>query len=521
MNNKTTKLVLLAISIILVLFACSNPVEQTETLNNDVEEGPMNHYTGDPHGHNPGPGLPDEMYPYPQSIIMPNRIMIRPSVTDDGTAITDAYMTDSIIEYYYKWKNDFIEYGNLKGGSTKYAYVKQNMYEEGIGVIATSSEAMGYGMIIMVIMASEDPEAHAIFDALYRTVKLCPSTRNPELMSWIGFGDDINDIDRDDSASDGDMDIAFALFMAHDQWRLGGGFMYNDEAMARINAIYDENISFKGEDSIRINLGDSTLSSESETRISDWMPSHFKLFRYRERRFGEDYSSSTADEREREWRRLMQRTDDHINEVDNSGTGLVPDFARGESNMNPLTGNWLETEYDGFYYYNACRYPLRMAAYISQFYQPMFLYADDVEDIHSSNYHDKLTTLIDWAIEKCGAENPEDFLSGYKLNGDDLPDHDENPGPDNNYDCPAFIGPITAGAVAGTIGMSLKAGGFTINTFSPNVADHQYWLANGFKYLEDNFKPYDDEPYDNGYFDSTIGLLSMFVIAGNWWAPYL
>ncbi len=48
--------------------------------------------------------------------------------------------------------------------------------------------------------------------------------------------------------------------------------------------------------------------------------------------------------------------------VDEYKTGLLPDFIIRDSSGNyiPSPANFLESDYDGYYYYNSCRTPWRI-----------------------------------------------------------------------------------------------------------------------------------------------------------------
>ncbi len=100
----------------------------------------------------------------------------------------------------------------------------------------TTSEGQGYGMLIMATMGnkflpvlsetggvSPSPRARVIFNGLWRYAKAHPTQSNNGLMDWEtnGPGADgpgIDGVIHDDSAFDGDADMALALFMAHRQW---------------------------------------------------------------------------------------------------------------------------------------------------------------------------------------------------------------------------------------------------------------------------------------------------------------
>src|SRR5258708_24993330 len=104
------------------------------------------------------------------------------------------------------------------------------------------SEGHGYGMVIIPLMAGHDANAQKDFDALYTVFHKFGSINDPNLMSWSvqqgckipnGVGDFA------DSATDGDLDIAFGLLLADRQWGSTGAFNYLAEAkkvMASIKA---------------------------------------------------------------------------------------------------------------------------------------------------------------------------------------------------------------------------------------------------------------------------------------------
>ena len=96
----------------------------------------------------------------------------------------------------------------------------------------TVSEAHGYGMLITAHMAGHDPKAKAYFDGLYRYFRAHPSKINPELMAWKqgDTGQAVVNVGGVDSATDGDMDIAYALLLADRQWGSDGEINYLAEA---------------------------------------------------------------------------------------------------------------------------------------------------------------------------------------------------------------------------------------------------------------------------------------------------
>lgn len=76
-------------------------------------------------------------------------------------------------------------------------------------------------MLITAYMAGHDADAQTYFDGLYRFYKAHPSSIDPALMAWQQAKDssgNIVDTSGSDAATDGDMDIAYALLLADKQW---------------------------------------------------------------------------------------------------------------------------------------------------------------------------------------------------------------------------------------------------------------------------------------------------------------
>src|SRR5262249_20304634 len=73
-------------------------------------------------------------------------------------------------------------------------------------------------MITFALMAGHDPEAKSIFDSMNRVRKAFPSTLDRRLMSWAVPSSGNRTVEPQDPATDGDMDMAYALLLAHDQW---------------------------------------------------------------------------------------------------------------------------------------------------------------------------------------------------------------------------------------------------------------------------------------------------------------
>ena len=118
---------------------------------------------------------------------------------------------EAVNQYYSFWKGKYLIPSVRFPGEWKVNY-------DGMG--ATVSEAMGYGMLITACMADTDPEAKKYFDGLDAFRKHFPSSINHACMCWkIPANEKPR---KDDSATDGDLDMAYALLLAHQRW--GEGF---------------------------------------------------------------------------------------------------------------------------------------------------------------------------------------------------------------------------------------------------------------------------------------------------------
>jgi endo-1,4-beta-D-glucanase Y len=158
--------------------------------------------------------------PFPQALDFPNTI--KPN------NVSQPSMNNSVTSFYEYWKSTYLKPSNGKTPGGYFVYVS---VESGT---KTVSEAHGYGMIISALLAGYDPAAKTYFDGMYYFYKDHPSTIDADLMSWIISSDE--DAAKDeDSATDGDMDIAYALLLAHDQWGSAGAINYLAEAKRIIN----------------------------------------------------------------------------------------------------------------------------------------------------------------------------------------------------------------------------------------------------------------------------------------------
>jgi endo-1,4-beta-D-glucanase Y len=172
--------------------------------------------------------------------------------------------------FYRQWKDRYLRSGSpCSPGLT---YVITN-HEESM----TVSEAHGYGMIILAFMAGEDPDAQRLFDEAFAYFRAHPSEYDDDRMAW-SQNDSCQDSNGANSATDGDLDIAYALLLADKQWGSAGSINYRAEADRVISAIARGDVDSSN---TYLLLGDWVSAGSQHynaTRSSDFMPGHLATF---------------------------------------------------------------------------------------------------------------------------------------------------------------------------------------------------------------------------------------------------
>ncbi len=271
----------------------------------------------------------------------------------------ESVLVKETINFYDYWKEKYLVQNPYVTDETQYYvfYGDQTYSEAGYEVEVTVSEAHGYGMLIAASMSDYDNEAKKIFDGMYRYYQSHLSEIGPNLMAWQQNDNGkaiVNSSSGADSATDGDMDIAYALLMADSIWGSDGEINYKQSAVDVINDIMTYEVN---KTDWVLQLGDWVYGSSendtyySATRSSDFIMQYMPVF-----------AEATGDER---WLKLYENTYNIINKiVDKYGTGILPDFIIKDSATGefiPAPANLLESENDGNYYYNACRTPWRIS----------------------------------------------------------------------------------------------------------------------------------------------------------------
>jgi endo-1,4-beta-D-glucanase Y/chitodextrinase len=319
-----------------------------------------------------------ELKPFPQQVSYSG--IIKPN------HVSQSSMNNSVAAYYDYWKSAHLRnnLASLPGGY----YVKGDITGDADGFTPLgTSEGQGYGMIITVLMAGYDSNARTIYDGLFKTARAFKSPNNANLMGWV-VADSAGAQGHFDSATDGDLDIAYSLILADRQWGSAGTINYLAEAKKMItNGIKVSNVTTNN----RLNLGDWDTKDALNTRPSDWMLSHLRAF-----------YDVTGDQT---WLNVLNNLYTLYSQFTasySSSTGLISDFVVGNP-PQPAPQNYLdEFPETNEYNYNASRVPLRIV-------MDYALYGDT----RGKTIADKIAV---WIKGKTSG-NPNNVKDGYQLNG--------------------------------------------------------------------------------------------------------
>ncbi|WP_437573746.1 glycosyl hydrolase family 8 [Sorangium sp. So ce887] len=352
--------------------------------------------------------------------------------------------------FYWQWKSRYVE-----PGCQPDEYRIRASTGDGAHVV---SEGQGYGMLIAVMMAGQDAQAQTIFDGLHRYNRRHPSQNNPDLMAWAQDSS-CRDVLDHDSATDGDLDIAYALLLAHEQWGSSGAIDYAAAATRVLNAIATSNVN---PTTRLVNLGDWAKWPDDPlyyyaTRSSDWMLGHFRSF----------IGHPSTD-----WSRVLTAHQTLIEAMQSryaSATGLLPDFIidTQKATPRPANANFLEAPHDGSYSWNASRVPWRLG-----------IDAAISGDARSRNAVSKISS---WIRGKTGGD-PRNIRAGYTLAGRAI----------ESYNDMVFMAPFAVAATA-------DSGG-------------QAWLDSLWSQIVST-APTED------YYGDSLKLLSMLCVSRNWMTP--
>lgn len=204
----------------------------------------------------------------------------------------------------------------------------------------TVSEAQGYGMNIVPLMAGYDDQAKTIFDGMWKFVQ--DHRDGKGLFQWKIDGKTCKyaDTGTPDSATDGDLDVGYGLILADKQW---GG--YSAAAKDWLAKIYQHDVASDGHLKIADDAGDDG------TRPSDFMLDHLRAFA----------KYDTA----HDWNKVVTRTEQLITQFTakySPNANLLSDFVVGANTTSPkpAPADYLENQPDNIVGYNSVRVPWHM-----------------------------------------------------------------------------------------------------------------------------------------------------------------
>lgn len=321
----------------------------------------------------------------------------------DKTAAESDAVTQETKDFYAEWKEKYVMQNPYTDEVQYFVCYGEETYEDTHRETeVTVSESHGYGMLIAASMAQYDKDSKELFDGMYRFYSAHTSEIGPHLMAWqqADNGTEIINVSGADSATDGDMDIAYSLLMADYIWGSSGEIDYKQSAVNVINDImtYEVNKS----DWI-LQLGDWAYELDegeryyAATRASDFIVQYMPVF-----------AGATGDDR---WLNVYDATYNIINSfTEQYGTGILPDFIVKDNSTGkfvPAPANFLESENDGNYYYNSCRTPWRIGM--------DYLVSGNTDALNFAN------KLNDFIIASSGGD-PWEIMSGFTPDGKPVAD---------------------------------------------------------------------------------------------------
>jgi len=356
-------------------------------------------------------------------------------------------LDSEVKDFYGQWKKRFIK--NVPGKPENFVWFDEKGQKQCV------SEGQGYGMVIVALMSGYDPEAKNVYDRLFRYYLAHPSGRGKYLMGWAqnNQGKDVDNT----SATDGDMDIAYSLLLAHEQWGDKAGIDYLGAAKNMIDAIMEYEIDHQTWSVLLSDAVEQDSKDYFDMRSSDFMPSYFKAFA------GVTNDSRWTKVTDSNYRLFLAMEDKYSPEA-----GLVPDFIVGINKQpKPAPPHFLESRYDGCYNYNACRVPWRIAT--------DYLLTGDKRA-------KAIADRINRWIRQTTNNDTYNLSAGYTLAGNDIKGR--------YFEALSFSAPFAVSAMVDQ--------------------KNQVWLTHLWAYLA-GFKLKDFDYYDN-----TIKLLDMIILSGNY-----
>jgi endo-1,4-beta-D-glucanase Y len=248
---------------------------------------------------------------------------------------SEATRDAAVKKQYDSWKANYLVHGCASN-----EYYVSTKGDDDAPHNGTVSEAQGYGMNIVPLMAGYDTNAKAEFDGLWQLVKNHRDSHG--MMQWKldGLTCKYADSGTPDGATDGDLDIGYGLVLADKQW---GG--YTADALAWLGKFYAADVASDG------HLKCEDDGPSTDTRPSDHMLDHLRAF--------------AAYDPAHDWSKVVKRTEAIIQEFTaaySPTANLLSDFVvyANTTSPKPAPANYQESQPDNIVGYNSLRVPWHM-----------------------------------------------------------------------------------------------------------------------------------------------------------------
>jgi endo-1,4-beta-D-glucanase Y len=241
----------------------------------------------------------------------------------------------AVKKQYDSWKSTYLVAGCASG--QYYVSTKGDGDAPNNGTV---SEAQGYGMNIVPLMAGYDANAKTEFDGLWNLVKTHEDGQG--MMQWQLDGKTCKyaDSGTPDGATDGDLDIGYGLVLADKQW---GG--YTADVLTWLSHFYAADVASDG------HLKCEDDGPTTDTRPSDWMLDHLRAF--------------AAFDPAHDWNKVVTKTQNLAQEFTaaySPNANLLSDFvvSANTTSPKPAPANYQEDQPDNIVGYNSLRVPWHM-----------------------------------------------------------------------------------------------------------------------------------------------------------------
>lgn len=326
---------------------------------------------------------------------------------------------DSVVQNWYtKWKAKYVTKAGCTANEWRIVRVETGNANDSDCV----SEAIGYGMIIMVFMENDSNKTQQYFDGFWNYYKNHSNTNG--LMNWRigkdgkvlpgGYG----------AATDAELDAAFALIMADKQWGSNGAINYLQDGKNLINAIMSKEVT--GDNYLR--PGDGW----DKGNPSYLAPAYYRIFK---KVTGENRWDALLSNCYNKVVAYYDTTEETFNEALQMHTGLQPNWSKYEGGPDS-PGSWSMDP--NSYWWDAIRFPWRQGY-------------DYILNGEAHPLAKKNTAQVSKFFKTLTNYRPELIKSHYSLDGKETPwDGDPNPHlyAEDTMNLAGFVGATAVAAMA-------------------------------------------------------------------------